>query len=120
MLLVSNHQKIKFIFIILFFKPHFSSNFFEDTSSSMIKRSLLNPYTKVYAFSRKPRTPELSLPLQLAGGRSAWEEQDLSWLSAEALEDLLTQYNSNRGETRFHSLGHLTRPGSGEGQMRRM
>ena len=35
-------------------------------------------------------------------------------------EDLLAQYNNNRGETRFHSLGHLTRPGSGEGQMRRM
>ena len=34
--------------------------------------------------------------------------------------DLLAQYNKNSGETIFHSLGDLTRQGSGEGQMRRM
>ena len=85
MLLASTHQTFKFLFIILLVKPQYSSNIYEETSSSLMKRSLLNPITKVFMNSRKPRSPEHSLPLQLAGGNANWEGQDLSWLSAEAL-----------------------------------
>ena len=72
---------------------------------------------------------DIKLMLTLWLWRRAWQNLQQNTLAqphfvilyySNIQEDLLAQYNNNRGETRFHSLGHLTRPGSGEGQMRRM